>query len=222
MELSKADSTLRILLVEDNEHDRHAFRRTFKKSSISCNIEECDTAEKAITRLRTESSSFDVVVSDHGLPGMKGLDFFKELLAIKTSLPLVLITGSGSEQIAIEALKAGVYDYIIKDVHGGYLELLPVTIHKVVEKYREKARRIKVEEEREKLVHELQRALANIKSLTGLLPICASCKKIRDDKGYWHQVETYIKKHTEVDFTHSICPECIKKRYSGLFDKNKE
>ncbi|MEE9165418.1 MAG: sensor with HAMP domain protein, partial [Nitrospinota bacterium] len=68
------------------------------------------------------------------------------------------------------------------------------------------------------LIQKLQQALTNVKSLSGLLPICASCKKIRDDKGYWHQVETYIKKHTEVDFTHSICPECIKTRYPDLFN----
>ncbi len=149
---------------------------------------------------------------------MKGLDFLKELIANKTPLPLVLLTGSGSEQTAIEALKTGIHDYIIKDDYGGYLELLPVTLQKVVEKYKDKVRRIQAEEEKEKLIQKLQLALANVKSLSGLLPICASCKKIRDDKGYWHQVETYIKKHTEVDFTHSICPECIKTRYPDLFN----
>jgi hypothetical protein len=71
----------------------------------------------------------------------------------------------------------------------------------------------RAEEEREKLIHELQDALGKIKTLSGLLPICASCKKIRDDKGYWNQIEAYIGDHSEAEFTHSICPECMKKLY---------
>jgi hypothetical protein len=60
---------------------------------------------------------------------------------------------------------------------------------------------------------ELQKALASIKILQGLLPICASCKKIRDDKGYWKQLEVYIRDHSEADFSHGICPECVEKLY---------
>jgi hypothetical protein len=74
----------------------------------------------------------------------------------------------------------------------------------------------RAEEEREKLIHELQDALGKIKTLSGLLPICASCKKIRDDKGYWSQIEAYIGDHSEAEFTHSICPECMKKLYPDL------
>jgi hypothetical protein len=55
-----------------------------------------------------------------------------------------------------------------------------------------------------------------VKSLSGLLPICASCKKIRDDKGYWSQVESYIQKHSDATFTHGICPDCVKKLYPDL------
>jgi PAS domain S-box-containing protein len=64
------------------------------------------------------------------------------------------------------------------------------------------------EGERELLIGELQQALARVKSLSGLLPICASCRKIRDDQGNWKDLETYIRVHTEADFTHGICPEC--------------
>jgi len=71
----------------------------------------------------------------------------------------------------------------------------------------------KVEEEREKLIRELQDSLVKIKTLRGLLPICASCKKIRDDKGYWNQIEAYIRDHSEAEFSHSICPVCMKKLY---------
>jgi len=67
-----------------------------------------------------------------------------------------------------------------------------------------------------RLMKELREALANVKVLTGLLPICASCKKIRDDKGYWNQIEIYIKEHSEADFSHSICPACATRLYPDM------
>lgn len=73
--------------------------------------------------------------------------------------------------------------------------------------------RKEIEADREKLIAKLQDALDKIKTLKGILPICASCKKIRDDKGYWNVIETYIKDHSEADFSHSICPDCAKKLY---------
>ncbi len=62
----------------------------------------------------------------------------------------------------------------------------------------------------------LERALGEIQQLRGILPICASCKKIRDEQGYWHQVEAYIRDHTEADFSHAICPDCMRKLYPGI------
>ncbi len=73
--------------------------------------------------------------------------------------------------------------------------------------------RKKAEEEREVMISELQKALSEVKKLSGMLPICASCKKIRDDKGYWNQIESYIKDRSEAQFSHGICPECMKKIY---------
>jgi hypothetical protein len=78
--------------------------------------------------------------------------------------------------------------------------------------------RKQTEAERVQLIQELQAALANVKSLSGLLPICAGCKKIRDDKGYWSQVESYVQEHSEATFTHGLCPDCIKKYYPELED----
>ena len=69
----------------------------------------------------------------------------------------------------------------------------------------------------EKTTARLQEALDNIETLEGLLPICANCKNIRDDDGYWQQVEVYIRQHSKVEFSHSICPECAHKLYPGLY-----
>lgn len=74
------------------------------------------------------------------------------------------------------------------------------------------------QQEREKLIIELQEALENVKTLSGLLPICANCKKIRDDRGYWNQIEIYLQKHSDARFTHGLCPECVKKLYPELGD----
>jgi len=78
--------------------------------------------------------------------------------------------------------------------------------------------RIQAEHEKERLIAELQKSLAQVKTLRGLLPICSNCKKIRDDEGYWNKIESYIKNHSEAEFTHSICPECAKKLYPELYD----
>jgi preprotein translocase subunit YajC len=74
--------------------------------------------------------------------------------------------------------------------------------------------------ERENIIQELQAALAEVTTLRGIIPICASCKKVRDDKGYWNQIETYIRDHSEANFSHGICPECAKKLYPDfeIFD----
>ena len=73
------------------------------------------------------------------------------------------------------------------------------------------------DEEKSKIIKELQKALDKVKTLSGMLPICASCKKIRDDKGYWNKIEAYIEKHSEAEFSHGICPECAKELYPEYF-----
>lgn len=79
----------------------------------------------------------------------------------------------------------------------------------------------RTQQERERLITELQDALANIKTLSGLLPICATCKKIRNDEGYWQQVEGYVAEHTEATFTHGICPDCAEKALAAFMQQKK-
>jgi len=79
--------------------------------------------------------------------------------------------------------------------------------------------RKQAEKEREQLILNLEKALSEVKKLSGLLPICASCKNIRNDKGYWEQMEIYIRDHSEADFSHGICPECMAKLYPKYYNK---
>ena len=81
-------------------------------------------------------------------------------------------------------------------------------------------KRRQIEADREKLILNLREALAEVKLLSGFLPICTSCKKIRDDKGYWNQIENYISTHSDVIFSHGVCPECARKLYPDLVDED--
>jgi len=93
-------------------------------------------------------------------------------------------------------------------------------IHKAHEEIKIEIReRKRAQIEKDNLIVELKDALSEVKTLSGLLPICASCKKIRDDRGYWNQIESFIHDHSEAKFSHSICPECAKKLYPEIYKK---
>jgi PAS domain S-box-containing protein len=79
------------------------------------------------------------------------------------------------------------------------------------------SQRVRFEKARENLITELQETLAKVKTLSGLLPICTACKQIRDDQGYWHQVENYLRDHSDTEFTHGICPDCARKLYPQIY-----
>jgi len=81
-------------------------------------------------------------------------------------------------------------------------------------------KRNRIEAERQKLLKRLQEALARIRTLGGLIPICASCKKVRDDQGYWNQIEEYVKRHSYAEFSHGVCPDCMKKLYPDFSQKS--
>ncbi len=156
MNPTETSSRLRILLIEDDEHDSLAFHRAFEKGSVAYEITDCILAEDALLQVLADASLFDVVVIDHQLPGMSGLDLCKEFLRKKTPLPLVLLTGRGSQELAIEALKAGVDDYIVKEHGQGYLELLPVVLPEIVRKHGDRVARERAERALRKAYDELE------------------------------------------------------------------
>lgn len=93
----------------------------------------------------------------------------------------------------------------IRNEEGKFIGLLGIT--------RDISDRVQAQKEREKLIAEKRKALSEVKILSGMLPICSACKKIRDDQGYWNQIETYIKSHSEASFSHGLCPDCIRRLY---------
>jgi PAS domain S-box-containing protein len=105
---------------------------------------------------------------------------------------------------------------IITNTSRGEGEVCNAAISDITERKQAEATLQEVTNERETLVRRLQYALDNVKTLQGLIPICSNCKKIRDDKGFWNQVEGYIMKHSDASFTHGVCPECERKLYGDI------
>lgn len=200
------EQRIRILLVENDEVDRMAVERLVRDKGLPYDLKTAASLAEGMEQIN--KFKFDVILLDYQLGDGTGLDLLKEI----RETPVILVTGSGSEEIAVQAMREGAYDYLIKDPVRNYLTVLPSTVQNVILRKR-------AEEEREKLIKELQDALARVKTLHGLLPICSSCKKIRDDKGYWNQIESYIQDHSDAEFTHSLCPVCVKKLYPDLYEK---
>ena len=129
-------SPLRILLVEENEHDFLALHRTFERSRIASQVTRYVRGEDALARLEADAMSFDLLVTEYKLPGMSGLELCKELIHRELSVARVLLTGAKSEALALEALKEGFHDYLIKDPDLGYPGLLPLIFLHVLQKHR--------------------------------------------------------------------------------------
>ncbi len=131
-------SPLRILLVEDSEDDTIAFRRALEKGWLAAEITHFARAEEALSSLDENPPPYDLLVADYKLPGMTGLELCKDIIARENSFPCIVITGAGTENIAVEALKAGVNDYLVKDIRQSYLEILPLMLPEVVRKHRDR------------------------------------------------------------------------------------
>jgi len=122
------------------------------------------------------------------------------------TIPVVYLTGAGDTATFQRAKSTAPFGYILKPCDTRELEIcIEIALHKH-----------QLEQERESLIAQLQEALAKVKVLRGLLPICAYCKKVRDDDGYWTQVEDYVSKHSEATFNHGMCPPCFQRVKSEL------
>ena len=150
-------SPIRILLVEDNEHDQIAFLRALQKSETPFEVTVCERAEVIPAVLQAGSESVDIVVIDQDLPGISGLAAYKKLQQKTGIPPFVMLTGTGSENLAVDALKAGIYDYIIKDPNQGYLLLLPLKLKDVKQRHTDLMTRLKAEADLKKAHSELEK-----------------------------------------------------------------
>ncbi|MGV8120997.1 MAG: response regulator [Candidatus Xenobiia bacterium LiM19] len=146
----------------------------------------------------------DVVLLDLSLPDSCREETFQNFHSQFPDAPIVVMTGHKDEETGIHLLKSGAQDYLIKGQVNG--PLLCRSLRYAIERKR-------LTLELMKTVADLKEALAEVKTLSNLLPICTYCKKIRDDKGYWQSLEKYFFEHSEMRFSHGLCPECIEKYY---------
>ena len=151
------------------------------------------------------AGDIEVVLMDIKMPDMDGVEACRRIKADSRyqDLPIVMVTALTEAGYLQSAFAAGAADYVTKPINR--LELL-TRMSSALKLKREMDRRKAREEE-------LEQALQEIKVLRGILPICSRCKKIRDEHGQWHSVESYIKGHSEADFSHLICPECLDKHF---------
>ena len=157
----------------------------------------------------------DLILLDIMMPDVNGYQLCTQVKndpALK-EIPIIMLTSLSDEESQLKALKLGAVDYVTKPFK---IEILTARINTHLELKRSRDELQNTLKEKELLIHELTDALANIKTLRSLLPICSSCKKIRDDKGYWCQLDAYLMQHTDLQISHSICPDCAKKLYPDL------
>ena len=322
---------LRVLLVDDNPDDRLLALRALQREVGSLKATEITNQEMLDRALG--QGGFDLVITDYQLRWSDGVRVLRDVKQLWPSVPVVMFTGTGSEEVAVEAMKAGLDDYVIKsprhfarlpaaatnalrqtkirlqkaeaeanfarlfdtmpiglfhmrpdgtilqvntalatmlgfehpaDASGGHAVeffLSPEEHHAWRENIERNgtvighetqihrrdgsllwveisaralrdglsgslfyegsvediSRRHAAEAEKERLIAELRGALSHAKQLSGLLPICSSCKKIRDDRGEWNPMEVYIQQRSDASFTHSFCPECVRRLYPEIF-----
>jgi DNA-binding NtrC family response regulator len=183
------NAKVRVLLIEDDKIDQKAFERMVKKENLPYDCRIAGSISQA-KRILGTNEHFDAIIMDFRLSDGCAFDILGTYLI---EPPVIFVTGAGDEETAVKALKSGVSDYVIKDHERNYIKTLPSAIENAI--HRKNTDR----------------------GLSGLLPICASCKDIRDHQGHWKKVEVYIRDRSKADFSHGLCPNCAIKLYPELF-----
>jgi AmiR/NasT family two-component response regulator len=191
--------SLRVLIVDDDALICNVIQNELE--TIGHRIAGRASDGKQAVEL-AESLDPDVILMDISMPEMNGLEAAR-LIQERHPKPVVLLTAHEDQTTLEEASRVGVGAYLVKPP---YAQELARSLSIAVARFADLM-------EVRRLNEELRTALNQVKLLSGLLPICSGCKRIRDDQGYWHQVECYIREHSEVEFSHGICPECYKRLY---------
>jgi CheY-like chemotaxis protein len=197
----------RILLVEDEGIVVLHIKKTLERLGYEV-AGIASTGEDAI--MKAMETRPDLVLMDIVLNGtVDGIDAAEKIRALFT-IPVIYLSAHADEMTLQRAKVTEPFGYIVKPFKERDLAIsIEFALYKA-----------KAEAERAALLQELRDALSRVKTLSGLLPICASCKKIRNDEGYWNQIEVFLREHSGVEFSHSICPDCAKKLYPDWEDES--
>jgi AmiR/NasT family two-component response regulator len=197
--------SLQVLIVDDQESIREILQHQLEKIGHKI-IGKASDGLQAVEL--TESLHPDVVLMDIEMPNLNGLEATKIIME-KSPTPVVLLTSYDDPDMVRQASQAGAGAYLLKPPGSEEIGRTMIIA----------AARFADLMELRRLNTELKKALEHVKVLSGLIPICANCKKIRNDEGYWKAVEVYITEKTDVHFSHSLCPACIDKLYPDYTQK---
>ena len=188
---------MRILIAEDDPVSRLLLETTLKQWGYDA-VLACDGSEALAAIQGSDPPALAIL--DWMMPGMDGVEVTRAARQMQTIVPtyIILLTAKSEKPDIVAALEAGADDYLIK----------PFDREELGARVWAGLRIVGLQKNLVDRVHELEDALANVKQLQGMLPICSYCKRIRDDKHYWQKVENYISNHSEAIFSHGVCPEC--------------
>ncbi|MBF9016595.1 MULTISPECIES: two-component system response regulator [unclassified Oceanispirochaeta] len=192
---------LKILIVDDREENLFALEMLLHEMDVTViRTESGNDALKA-----TLEHDFALALIDVQMPEMDGFETVKLMRLNKRTelLPVIFVSAIYSDEFYhVKGIESGAVDFLVKPLNPSILKGKVSVFLKLYKQRRE-----------------LEKALENVEALQGLLPICSHCKSIRDDKGYWSKLENYFLDHSDILFSHSLCPDCFKKHYPEIADK---
>jgi DNA-binding response OmpR family regulator len=189
---------MKVLIADDDAVLRHSLKSHLERWSYD--VVECRDGREAWHVLHGPSAP-PLAILDWQMPGLDGVALCSGLRTTPalSGMYVILLTSNQERKDVIAGLESGADDYITKPFDWAELRARLLIGNRIVNLQQALAAR----------VDELQVALANVRQLSGLLPICAYCKRVRDDADYWQQIEQYLAKRSEAQFTHGICPDCF-------------
>jgi phosphoserine phosphatase RsbU/P len=191
---------MRVLIADDETVSRRMLERALTRWSYE--VVAATDGEQAWALLQQPDPP-TIMVLDWLMPRLDGIAICRRVRAhpLLRSAYVILLTSRTAKEDVVEGLQAGADDYVTK----------PFDTSELRARMQVGVRVVKLQSALAERVRDLEDALSRVKQLQGLLPICCYCKKIRDDQNYWHQVESYVGLHTDVRFSHGICPDCSDK-----------
>ena len=189
---------MRVLIADDDAALRHGLRVQLERWGYEPVVCEDGTAARAVL---VGGNAPPLAILDWTMPGADGVTLCREIRSTPSlsAMYVVLLTAHDTRDQMVEGLTGGADEYIVKPFDWGVLRARVSTGARIATLQQNLAQR----------VTELQNALTMVKQLSGLLPICSYCKRIRRDGNYWQQLEAYLSEHSEAEFSHGVCPECF-------------
>ena len=196
---------VRIVFIEDIPAEAALVEQALKRGGLAFRMQRVETKEDFLRVLALQPP--DVILSDHGLPSFDGFAALDVAHKQCPHVPFLFVTNALQPQMEIEKLAPGVTDYVLKS----QLHLLAPAIRRVLHVAETRPMSRWMQEERERIEGNLLALLAEYERAGGYLPICSSCKKIRDGQDVWQPPEIFFRQYAGLKFTHGLCPDCIGK-----------